>query len=110
MKFGVSVTDPSLKVWRSGDNSLYEIWRSGDRFLLFYSRSSPRVEVDFLFRSGIKTSPIEVKSSGYRVHASLDWLAANRKKGLGTKYVVCPGDFENDGSVTYLPFYMAHCL
>lgn len=78
--------------------------------LLFYSRSSPRVEVDFLFRSGIKTCPIEVKSSGYRVHASLDWLAANRKKGLGTKYVVCPGDFETDGSVTYLPFYMAHCL
>ena len=69
-----------------------------------------RVEIDFLFRSGIKTCPIEVKSSGYRVHASLDWLVANRRKGLGAKYVVCPGDFEVDNGITYLPFYMAHCL
>lgn len=78
--------------------------------LLFYSRSNPRIEIDFLFRSGIKTCPIEVKSSGYRVHASLDWLVSNRPKGLGPKFVVCPGDYGMDGSVTCLPFYMAHCL
>ena len=78
--------------------------------LFFYSKSNPRIEIDFLFRSGIKTCPIEVKSSGYRVHTSLDWLVANRKSGLGHRYVVCPGDYEIDGTITYLPFYMAHCL
>ena len=80
------------------------------RDLFFYSRSTPRVEVDFLFRNGIKTCPIEVKSSGYRVHASLDWLIANRHSCLGPRYVICTGDYENDGGITYLPFYMAHCL
>ena len=78
--------------------------------LLFHSRSKPRVEIDFLFRRGIKTCPIEVKSSGYRVHASLDWLIERRRVALGAKYVVCTGDFETSGGITYLPFYMAHCL
>lgn len=78
--------------------------------LLFYSRSNPRIEVDFLFRRGIKVCPIEVKSSGYRVHSSLDWLVAHHSSNLGTKYVVCTGDYEMVDGITYLPFYMTHCL
>ncbi len=78
--------------------------------LLFHSRSNPRVEIDFLIRSGIKVCPIEVKSSGYRVHASLDWLIAHHPSNLGTKYVVCTGDYEVDNGITILPFYMTHCL
>ncbi len=78
--------------------------------LLFHSRSKPRIEIDFLFRNGIKICPIEVKSSGYRVHASLDWLMAHHRSNLGAKYVVCTSDYEVDGEITYLPFYMTHCL
>lgn len=78
--------------------------------LLFHSRSNPRVEVDFLFRNGIKVCPIEVKSSGFRVHRSLDWLINRKPSLLGDKYVVCTSDFEIDNGITYLPFYMAHCL
>ena len=78
--------------------------------LLFHSRSNPRVEVDFLFRNGIKVCPVEVKSSGYRVHASLDWLVKHHPANLGTRYVVCTGDYETDADITYLPFYMTHCL
>ena len=78
--------------------------------LLFHSRSNPRVKVDFLFRNGIKVCPVEVKSSGYRVHASLDWLVNHHPANLGTRYVVCTGDYETDADITYLPFYMAHCL
>lgn len=78
--------------------------------LLFHSRSNPKVEVDFLFRSGIKVCPIEVKSSGFRVHRSLDWIIDRKPSLLGDKYVVCTGDFEIDNGITYLPFYMAHCL
>lgn len=78
--------------------------------LLFFARSNPRIEVDFLFRNGIKVCPIEVKSSGYRVHASLDWLTNHYPRSLGAKYVICTGDYEADGGITYLPFYMAHCL
>lgn len=78
--------------------------------LFFHSLSKPKVEVDFLFRRGIKVCPIEVKSSGYRVHASLDWLIGHHSKNLGVRYVVCTGDYEEKDGVTYLPFYMTHCL
>ena len=72
--------------------------------------SRPKGEVDFLFRSGIKICPVEVKSSGYRVHASLDWLIGHHPKSLGAKYVVCTGEYEEKDGITYLPFYMTHCL
>ena len=78
--------------------------------LLFYAVSALKVEVDFLFRNGIKICPIEVKSSGYRVHASLDWLAKHHPANLGTRYVICTGDYEQAGKITYLPCYMTHCL
>ena len=78
--------------------------------LLFHSLSHPKVEVDFLIRNGIKVCPIEVKSSGFRVHASLDWLIEHHPVNLGRKYVICTGDYKTDGGITYLPFYMAHCL
>ncbi len=92
------------------ENYIAQVLTSRGHDLLFHSRSNPRIEIDFLFRSGIKICPVEVKSSGYRVHASLDWLVANRRSGLGPKYVVCTGDYEEDGGIIYLPFYMAHCL
>ena len=58
--------------------------------LLFHSRSNPRVEVDFLFRNGIKVCPVEVKSSGYRVHASLDWLVNHHPANpCKPRYEVC---------------------
>lgn len=78
--------------------------------LLFHSRSVPRMEVDFLIRDGIKICPIEVKSSACRQHASLDALIAKYPKRLGTKYVACGEDLSTEGGITYLPFYMIHCL
>lgn len=78
--------------------------------LLFYSLSAPKIEVDFLIQNGIKACPIEVKSAGCRVHASLDWLVRNHPSGLGTKYVVCTQDLSVQDGITYLPFYMTHCL
>ena len=80
------------------------------RDLFFYSLSNPKIEVDFLFRNGIKICPIEVKSSGYRVHASLDWAIENCRRNLGARYVVCTGDYEEKDGIVYLPFYMLHCL
>lgn len=92
------------------ENFVAQMLSSSGYDLLFHSRSNPRVEVDFLFRRGIKVCPVEVKSSGYRVHASLDWLIAHYPSRLGERYVVCTGDYEIDDGITYLPFYMAHCL
>ena len=78
--------------------------------LLFYSRSNPKMEIDFLIQRGIKICPIEVKSAACRRHASLDALIERHPGKLGGKYVVCTEDFHEEGGITYLPFYMAHCL
>ena len=78
--------------------------------LLFYSRSNPKMEIDFLIQRGIKICPIEVKSAACRRHASLDALVERHPGKLGDKYVVCTEDFHEEGGITYLPFYMAHCL
>ena len=78
--------------------------------LLFHSRSTPRLEIDFMIRSGIKVCPIEVKSSACRQHASLDALIARYPGRLGAKYVVCAEDLKVEGGITYLPFYMVHCI
>ena len=78
--------------------------------LLFHSEAKPRMEIDFLIKSGLKISPVEVKSAACRRHASLDLLMRKFPKRLGRKYVLCAEDVFEDGGVTYLPFYMAHCL
>ena len=83
--------------------------------LFFFSRRDQKcventMEVDFLVRNGIKISPIEVKSAGYRTHASLDRFVGKYHRNLGPKYVICSDDYEEQGGITYLPIYMTHCI
>ena len=98
------------------ENAVAQTFASQNRELFFYSRSSrtdraETMEVDFLLQKGFKVCPVEVKSSSYRTHASLDRFVAKFARQLGSKYVICRGDCEFDGDgITYLPFYMAHCL
>lgn len=83
--------------------------------LLFYSKTDPKdaeqtMEIDFLFPRGIKACPVEVKSSKFSAHVSLDRLIARFGKHLGPRYVVCTRDYTEEGGIVYLPVYMAHCL
>ena len=78
--------------------------------LFFHSTAKPRIEIDFLIRRGIKICPVEVKSAACRRHASLDALIEKCRGKLGAKYVVCTEDLNVEDGITYLPFYMTHCL
>ncbi len=83
--------------------------------LFFYSRrdqkdSANTMEIDFLIRKGIKVCPVEVKSGGFRAHASLNRFMERFKSHLGRKYVVCTSDYTEESGIVYLPIYMAHCL
>ena len=69
-----------------------------------------RYEVDFLVRHGKKIDPIEVKSSGYSGHASLDYLMEKHSKTLGQPYILYAKDLKKDGNILFLPLYMAICL
>ena len=68
------------------------------------------MEIDFLIRNGIKVCPIEVKSGNYRAHISLDRFSQRHSRNIGRCYVVCTGDYHEDGGITYLPIYMSHLL
>lgn len=97
------------------ENAVAQAIANGGRDLLFYSRrnqqnSADTMEVDFLIRDGIKTCPVDVKSGGFRTHASLDRFIEKYKRYLGHRYVVCTGEYEESSGIVYLPIYMVHCL
>ena len=67
-------------------------------------------EVDFLTADGDKVSPVEVKSSGYKAHTSLDAFCGKFSSRIRNKYLVYTKDMRKDGDVLYLPVYMTMFL
>ncbi len=67
-------------------------------------------EVDFLIADGDKVSPIEVKSSGYKSHASLDAFGEKFSSRIKNRYLVYTKDMRKDGDVLCLPVYMTMFL
>lgn len=65
-----------------------------------------RYEVDFLLSRGNKLCPIEVKSSGYRTHASLDAFCAKYSGRVGERYVAYTKDLQREEAATYVPCYL----
>ena len=97
------------------ENAVAQMLRTTGHKLFFYSRSSredasERMEIDFLIRKNRRICPIEVKSSNYRSHHSLDKFKAKFDQKIGESYVVYTKDFYRDGALTYIPIYMVLCL
>lgn len=67
-------------------------------------------EVDFLIADGDKVSPVEVKSSGYKAHTSLDAFCGKFSSRIRNKYLIYTKDMRKDGDVLYLPVYMTMFL
>ena len=67
-------------------------------------------EVDFLIADGDKVSLIEVKSSGYKAHTSLDAFCMKFSSRKRNKYLVYTKDLRKDGDALYLPVYMTMFL
>ena len=77
-------------------------------FALHYFNSKRQGEVDFVVQDGKSVLPIEVKSgSDWTKHKALENVMAVKEWGLTEAYVLCKGDIERQGAVTYLPLYMA---
>ena len=68
-------------------------------------------EIDFLIERKGKIVPIEVKSSSYRNHRSLDKFI-EKYKGIKTNesYIIYAKDLYVEGKVTYIPIYMTMFL
>ena len=69
-----------------------------------------RFEVDFLLSHRNKLSPIEVKSSSYRKHRSIDEFSDRYSDRINFKYVVHNKDLKQVGEMLYLPFYLVQFI
>ena len=69
-----------------------------------------RYEVDFLLSRGAKLHPIEVKSSGYKSHASLDAFCQKFSAIVGKHYLIYTKDLRKDVETLLLPVYMTPFL
>jgi hypothetical protein len=67
-------------------------------------------EIDFLLSRGNKICPIEVKSSGYKTHASLDAFQKKFSKRIGNRYLVYPKDLRKEQDLLYVPVFMTMLL
>lgn len=67
-------------------------------------------EIDFLIADTHKVSPIEVKSSGYKTHASLDAFCDKYSDRIQNKYIIYTKDLKREQDVNYIPVYMTMFL
>ena len=72
--------------------------------------SKHNYEVDFLITNKNKICPIEVKSSGYKAHTSLDEFCKKFSSRILNKYIVYTKDLSKDKDILYLPIYMSFLL
>lgn len=85
----------------AGNKLFYHTWDRDEKH---------RYEIDFLLSRGNKICPIEVKSSGYKTHASLDAFKAKFSNRILLSYLIYTKDLRKDGDVLLVPPYMAMYL
>ena len=68
-------------------------------------------EIDFLLSRGTKILPIEVKSSSYKTHVSMDEFCKKYSSRItNERYIIYTKDFNKDEAIRYIPSYMAFFL
>ena len=67
-------------------------------------------EIDFLLSRHNKLCPLEVKSSGYKSHVSLDVFYSKYSNRISERYLVYGKDLFRQDGVSYVPFYMVQFL
>jgi predicted AAA+ superfamily ATPase len=72
--------------------------------------SNHKYEVDFILSQKNKIMPIEVKSSGYKTHKSLDMFIEKYSNRISEKYLIYTKDYRKEKGITMLPIYMAPYL
>lgn len=96
------------------ENVIAQILRATGKKLYYhtipYGDGKKHYEVDFVIADGHKVSPVEVKSSGYKTHASLDEFCRKYSDRIQSKYLVYTKDLNRIGDVNYIPVYMAMFL
>lgn len=73
-------------------------------------KSKHNYEVDFLISEKNKISPIEVKSSGYKSHPSIDAFSRKFSSRINREILIYTKDYQKEGKLEMLPIIMAQFL
>lgn len=105
------------------ENVIAQILKSSGNELFYYTfkekvekvneKDNPVVrnyEVDFLLSRKDKICPIEVKSSGYNSHKSLDKFQEKYSSRIKNRYLLYTKDVRKDKDIICLPVYMVGLL
>ena len=79
-------------------------------YYTFPDENNHNYEIDFLLSRGNKICPIEIKSSGYKTHKSLDEFCKKYSARIGDRYLVYTKDLRKDGVTLLVPVYMTGLL
>lgn len=69
-----------------------------------------KYEIDFLLVKKKKICSIEVKSSSYRTHKSMDHLVKKYQIKVQDQYIIYTKDLKFEDGICYVPLYMTMCL
>lgn len=96
------------------ENAVAQIFTANGDALFYHTfmnESTRRnYEIDFILARKNKVCPIEVKSSGYKTHASLDAFSRKFSDRILDKYLIYTKDFAKDEDIFCLPIYLVQFL
>ena len=96
------------------ENAVAQILTAAGNKLFYYTwpteSGKHNYEVDFLLSRGVKLWPLEVKSSGYKTHASLDAFCDKFSSRIGERFLIYTKDYRKDGATILLPVFMTMFL
>jgi len=73
-------------------------------------KSKHNYEIDFLISEKNKISPIEVKSSGYKSHPSLDAFSRKFSSRINRELLIYTKDYRREGRLEMMPIIMTQFL
>lgn len=92
------------------ENVVAQILATNGHALYYYTflneTTKHNYEIDFLLSKKNKICPIEVKSSGYNTHKSLDVFSEKYSSRILEKYLVYTKDLKKDLDILMIPVYM----
>lgn len=92
------------------ENVVAQILTANGYALYYYTflneKTKHNYEIDFLLSKKNKICPIEVKSSGYGTHKSLDAFSEKYSGRILEKYLVHTKDLKRDKDIMMIPVYM----
>lgn len=92
------------------ENIVAQILTANGHQLYYYTwpteNGKRNYEIDFILTHGNKICPVEVKSSGYRTHASLDAFKSKYSDRILWNYLIYTKDLRKEGDIVLMPAFL----